>query len=314
MRAVQGLPPVFTVADLERRGVTREQAEYRVQRGVWHRLQRGVYCTAAAWARADSEGRHVLAASAVVLAARATTPIALSHTSAAVMHDLPVAPARLRVVTATTSRGSRRAPRSDRHLHVADLTGDVVRRRGVPVTSVARTVADCLRQLPVLEAVAVADAALHVGQATRNDVREVLARQAGWPFSAAARLVLPLVDARRESPLESRSAVVMARHGIPAPVPQCRILDLSGVVVARVDFGWPELGVVGEADGKTKYGVDAARVVAAEKDRHALLEALGLVVVRWDDRHLLGPEPLLVTRLNAAFARGDGARFLGRVA
>jgi hypothetical protein len=230
------------------------------------------------------------------------------------MHDLPVAPSRLRIVTATTSPGSRRAARPDRHLHVADLTGDVVQTRGVPVTSVARTVADCLRHLPALEAVALADAALHVGKATKSDVREVLARQAQWPFSAAARLALPLVDARRESPLESRSAVVMARHGIPTPVPQCRILDLSGVVVAPVGFAWPELGVVGEADGKTKYGANAARVVAAEKDRHALLEALGLVVVRWDDRHLVGPEPPLVARLNAAFARGDGARFIGGVA
>jgi hypothetical protein len=103
----------------------------------------------------------------------------------------------------------------------------------------------------------------------------------------------------------------MHQHGIPRPTPQLTILDCQRRFVARPDFVWLELGVVGEADGRVKYEVEAADVIQAEKDRHAQLEALGLVVVRWDERHLWGPEPVLVRRLCDAFERGDGRRFRG---
>ncbi len=145
-------------------------------------------------------------------------------------------------------------------------------------------------------------------------IRDVLSRQERWPFAAVAGLVLPLVDGRRESRLESRSAVVMDLHRIPRPVPQCWILDRRSRPVARVDFAWVELGVVGEADGRVKYRADAARVIEDEKDRQARLEALGLVVVRWDERHLYGAEPLMVRRLHEAFERADGRRFRGMAA
>ncbi len=315
VRSVPDLPAVFTLTDLRRRGVTKEQADYRVTRGVWRRLRRGVYCSSELWRRAGVEQRHVLAGTAMVLAAEGPAPLALSHTSAAVVHNLPVPARALRVVTLTTPPGTNRTTSPDRHLYIAGLPDqDVEGHRGVAVTSPARTVADCLRHLPARDGVAVADAALHQRRTTLDEVRAVLAAQAGWPFVGAAGLALPLVDGRRESALESRSAVVMAAHDIPAPIPQCRVLNQRGVVVARVDFGWPELGVVGEADGRVKYGRDAARVVEAEKDRQAQLEALGLVVVRWDERHLHGPEPVLIARLHDAFVRADGRRFVGRAA
>ena len=315
MRAVPDLPLVFTVHDLRRRGVTGKQAEYRVARGVWHRLRRGVFCTAEAWQRAGAEGRHVLTAAATVAGARAPQSLVLSHTTAAALHELPVPAGRLKVVTLTSPRGADRATGDDRRVYVAGLPqADVETRHGIPVTTVHRTVADCLRHLPVGDAVAVADAAVREGATTVEDLRTVLAAQTGWPFSAAAALRLELVDGRRESPLESRSAVVMAAHGIPRPRLQCRIVDSHGVVVARVDFAWLEVGVVGEADGQVKYRDGAPGVLRREKDRHAILESLGLVVVRWDERHLHGVEPVLVTRLRAGFARADPRRFLGRAA
>jgi hypothetical protein len=315
VRSVPDLPAVFTLADLRRRGVTKDQADYRVTRGVWHRLRQGVYCSTHLWRRADAEQRHVLTGTAMVLAAEGHGPLALSHTTAAVVHGLPVPVRALRTVTLTSGPGTKRTTSADRHVYFAGLPdADLVMHCGVPVTSPARTAADCLRHLPMRDAVAVADAALHGRATTFDQVRAVLAGQAGWPFAGVAALALRLVDGRRESALESRSAVVMATHGIPAPRPQCRVLDARGVLVARVDFGWPELGVVGEADGRTKYAGDAARVVEAEKERQAQLEALGLVVVRWGERHLHGPEPVLVVRLNDAFARADGRRFVGRAA
>ncbi len=51
---------------------------------------------------------------------------------------------------------------------------------GVPCTSVARTVADCLRHLPPPEAVALADAALRAGFVTVEQITAVL-MDCHWP-------------------------------------------------------------------------------------------------------------------------------------
>ena len=314
MRSVTDLPPVFTTEDLRLRGVTQEQAEYRVRRNVWRRLQKGVYCASVSWDRASKEGRHVLTGMAMCRAAEGEN-LVLSHATAAVVHDLPVSPTALRTVTATSLPGRRRATEEGRHVYYAALPeADRTVHRGAPVTAVARTVADCLRHLPRGDAVAVADAALHKGATSMEAIREVLRRQERWPFAGVAALALPLVDGRRESRLESRSAVVMDLHRLPRPVPQCTILDPRGRHVARVDFAWVELGVVGEADGRVKYATDAAHVIEEEKDRQARLEAVGLVVVRWDERHLYGTHPVMVRRLNEGFERADGRRFRGMAA
>jgi hypothetical protein len=164
-----------------------------------------------------------------------------------------------------------------------------VRRNGLHVTSPSRTVADCLRHQDAFDAVPIADAAVRLGLCTAEQVAAVLALQESWPYATAGRMSLGLVDGRRESPLESRSAVVMHRHDIPAPVPQVTILDDRGRFVARSDFTWLERGVVGEADGRGKYlDGDAVDTFDAEKDRQARLEALGLIVVRWNARQLVG--------------------------
>ncbi len=312
MRDILDLPLVFTVDELRRRGVTQEQAERRVEHGLWRRLQRGIYCTSASWKGSDAEGRHLLAAMAAARAAQGS-PVVLSHTSAAMAYGLPVPRAALKVVTVTTPPGSSRAADPHRRVYRATLTdADITYRHGVAMTTPARTVADCLRLCAITDAVAVADAAVRRGLTTDAEIRAVLRRQERWPFAGVAALRLPLVDGRRESPLESRSAVVMAVHGLPAPVPQCEVLCADGRFVARVDFTWVDLGVVGEADGRIKYEDDAARVIESEKDRQAQLEDLGLIVVRWGERHVHGPEPLFVVRLRAAFGRGDGRRFRGR--
>ena len=190
---------------------------------------------------------------------------------------------------------------------------DVVTIAGMPVTSIARTVADCLRHLPPADGVAIADAAVRKGLPPAR-LAAVLQQQERWPLAAAARASLELVDGRRETALESRSFVVMHACGLPLPLSQVEVVTPDGRLVARVDFVWPRQGVVGEADGMVKYaGPDAGRVVEAEKDRQALLEALGLVVVRWGTRHLAGDPPPMVQRLGAALDASPRSRFRGRM-
>jgi hypothetical protein len=63
--------------------------------------------------------------------------------------------------------------------HVEELNG-------LRVTSPARTVVDCLRELPLPDAVAIADAALRRGLIEVAELEAVRQEQRGWPFITAA--------------------------------------------------------------------------------------------------------------------------------
>jgi very-short-patch-repair endonuclease len=304
---------VFSTDDALRHGLTQRQLEWAARTGRLHRLRSGIYCPEETWAGADPRERAVLGARAVARARRTDTPYAFSHVSAAALLELPVPQALADPVWLTVPHGAARRGRALVQ-QVAQLSAeDVIDVDGLPCTAPARALADCLRHMPAEEAVALCDAALRRGDVSEAELAAVLAR-CRWPRAAAATALLPLLDGRRESGLESRSAVVMHRHGIPAPRSQVRILDQRGVVIARVDFAWLDEGVVGEADGLVKYGESTARSVAEEKQREARLQALGLIVVRWTARHLHGEPPLLVEQLCAALQHGDGSRFRGRFA
>jgi hypothetical protein len=315
MRPDPSLPDVFTAADAHRAGLTRAQVETRLATGRWHRIRRGVFCLTSRWAAADEAGQHRLRCTAVIRSSGAGG-VVLSHSSAALLHGVSV-PRHLLdqvVVTVPPEGASRPRRRAGLVTHVAGLPDiDCREVHGLPATALPRTVADCLRALPAEDSVPITDAALRQDLG-RAQVEEVLARQARWPLAAAAAASLALVDARRESGLESKSAVVMHRHGLPVGEPQVRILDERRRFVARVDFAWLGLGVVGEADGRLKDDKDVARTIEDEKDRQARLEALGLIVVRWGARHLPGDNPVLVQRLRAALEAGDPSRFRGKVA
>jgi hypothetical protein len=71
--------------------------------------------------------------------------------------------------------------------------------------------------------------------------------------------------------------------------------------VARVDFYWDELGVVGEADGRLKYS-DGSDLYA-EKRRQEAIEDLGLRCVRWGWSDLSSFD-LVAQKLRRAASRG----------
>jgi hypothetical protein len=312
------LPRVFTRSMAADAGLHRNQVTRRVANGRLLRLTRGAFCLPSSWERASPEQRHLLLARAVALTREETPPAAFSHVTAAVLHNLPAPASALGSVWMTAATGFSRSTRYGPLLRREVATLDhrqLTELHGLGVTTLARTVADCLRHLPPEDAVPIADAALHGSELTVDRLRAVVAEQANWPYAARAAAAMRLVDGRRETAIESRSAVVFDRFSLPAPVPQLRIVDAAGRFVARPDFAWLAHGVVGEADGAVKYvGDDVVGVIRAEKDRQAALEALGLLVVRWDWRHLFGSPPEAVLRVRRALEAGDPRRFRGAVA
>lgn len=291
---------VFTAAQARAAGWTPSAIRHAQACGRWQRMRPGIYALVepAAADRFDERRRaHLMAA---VAAAAGSNCAVLSHTSAALGHGLPVLELPARPCLTVPVRSTRRIARA--HVHEADLRPARCHRQdGVRMTDVARTIIDVGREQGLSAGLIVADAALHRGDTTQEDLRCALAECRGWPGLRAARQVLDLADGRSESPLESLSRLVL-RNRVPTPDLQSSIFDEHGRFVGRVDMLWPEVGVVGEADGMGKY--EQAYILRAEKRRQEELERTGLIVVRWTMGDLAEPD-VLVDRIVAAHQRAE---------
>jgi hypothetical protein len=276
---------VLTAAELRALGFPRSKLRRFIEDGVLVHKRAGVYTLGkyAAEHQGETACLHALDLAAVLV--RMEADCAGSHETAAIIHGLHLLhdPPQS-VITLTHPRGGRgtRASRYGVRLHVADLpAGDVVSRFGVPVTSVARTVADLARRGTFQEGVVVTDSALHARLATRADLNAVITSCAGWPGLSRARRAIAFGNERSESVLESLARVIMHDAGLPAPELQVELRDDYGALVARVDFLWPRYRTVGEADGAVKYekyGLTARQQL--ERDRK--IRAVGYDMVHFD--------------------------------
>lgn len=310
------LPPLYRRARLLADGYAPAELRRLLRAGALTPVRRGAYLNGGR--PPDAAVRHALTAQAAI--EHLGDGAVFSHVTAAVLHGLPVWSVPLDRVHATRPRscGGRRSRAV--LLHSAALApSDIDVVNGLPVTSLARTVVDLARTVSHEAAVAIADAALR-GDPDADPPRYPLepatlaAAAVGatrWPGAPAARRVIDFADGRSGSVGESRSRVALRRAGLPDPVLQWEVRDGDGRLIGYVDFGWPAHGVVGEFDGRTKYGrllrpgADPGDVVYAEKLREDRLRAEGLTVIRWNwstlsdfaptaqrlRTHLAAPEP-----------------------
>src|SRR5262245_26474997 len=304
------LAEVFTTADAVQSGYAAHEVRSRLRRGEWLALRRGVFCSA--WtlreANADPVARHRLQALAEHRAVR--RPAWVSHGSAAFLYGLPLPRPDSRRVFLTAETGVQSCTRHAEIQVCAVPSGDRADLDGLPITSVARTVVDLARHRPD-DAVPIGDCALYRGLTDHAELVAVLASCTSWRGIIAARTAVAQLDGRRESWLETKSAMMFAQHGIVQPEPQAWIADEAGPF-ARVDFLWHPPGVIGEADGAVKYGsTDGMRPLIEEKRRQERLEALGFVVVRWDTRDVVRRAQQTCDRILAALDRAWRARASG---
>ena len=286
------------------RGVSDSQLARSRSDGGLVRLRRGAYV------RPDGEllGHE----DAHRLLVRATMPLlgpgwTLSHGSAAVLRGVPVWPEALTHVHVTRPRAGGGRRRTTVHRHGCPLDPDeVVEVDGWPTTDLARTVVDLARSVPFEQGVAAADRALALG-ATVLELEAALTRAGRLRGAGAARRVVAFADGRSESVGESLSRVLLADLGLMPEDLQHRVMD-GPWLAGRVDFAWPSLRIIGEFDGRVKYGrlleadEDAGDAVFREKRREDRLRELGWQVVRWAWADLAHPE-VIAERLRRAFAR-----------
>jgi predicted transcriptional regulator of viral defense system len=233
--------------------------------------------------------------------------VVISHHAAAIIHGLPLLnadPAR----PCLTVRPGRRVAPCGAHLHRVRLMPAQLRQVGaLDVTSPARTCMDLARHSGLLAGLVPADHAIRVGEISRSELADVCASMRGGGGSAAARRLVELADGRHESPLETISGLHLS--ALPeTPRPQVTLLGASGEFLARADFLWERLGVVGEADGRGKYS-DSAELWR-EKRRADRLAEHGLVVARWSYHEATRPA-LLAATIQRAFDQAAKLRSAG---
>lgn len=249
--------------------------------GELDRVRRGVY---APHRDLDQRSRHLrLLASTLPLLGVGSV---VSHASAAVLHGLPVRPDLLDRIWVTRPGGGhgRRGPVVQLRRCTLEAV-DVTVLDGVPVTTLARTASDLARLLPYEWGVIGCDAALASG-CSLADLIDAALRVQGWPGGRRALSAAKFADGASGSPAESLSRVQLQRAGIPAPTTQFPVF-LDGRLVATTDFGWEDIGLVGECDGKVKYGERlrpgerAEDAVMREKRREDRIREAGYWIVRW---------------------------------
>lgn len=293
--------------DLYSLGLTPVEIRRRVRRDELHRIARGAYDTVDPRQLTVEEGHLRLVAA--MLPKLAGRPV-LSHATAGVLHGLWLPADSLRQVHVARA-GARDS--AGRRVHIHPLGEAGVREVLVPelgvaaVTELLPTALTLLRTLPMAEAVAVADSALRAGL-DRAEALASLDRVRGRRGTKRARLAIEFADAASESAGESQSRWVLHQYRVPAPVLQRDFHTATGQWIARCDFWWPKHRLIGEFDGKVKYGrllepgQSIIDVIQAERAREVALVNEGHRVTRWTWQSL-DPPSTLVTQVGRALRR-----------
>jgi hypothetical protein len=275
-----------------------------VRAGELARLRRGAYVDGAL--PADIADVHRLLVRATLAGLR--RPAVVSHQSAAVLLGLPLWDVALDRVHVTRRPPAWNDTSARLCCHVAGLRDDeVVEVDGLTVTSPIRTALDLARSLPREAAVVTLDASLRRGLLTADHLRARLFDIAGTRGSRSAARAVMFADGRSESVGESRSRVILDRWGLTPSTLQFQVALTSGRS-ARTDFAWEEHRVVGEFDGRIKYGrllrrgQDPGDAVFEEKQREDQIRDEGWGVVRWVWADLREPHRL-AARVRRALER-----------
>lgn len=278
--------------ELVRRAGSPARARRWVREGLWWRVFRHVYapCTV-------DDGRELRAA-----ALRLALPdgVALSHRAALWVLGLDVLGAGLDV---TAPRGRRVKARPGVVPHTAALPDhELCEVGGLLVVSAARAVVDVARAEPLVEAVAVGDAVLRAGAATAEQVAAAVEDAFGLRGVLRARAVLPHLEPRSETPMESRLRMRFVLGGIEGIEVQTDFYDDEGHL-ARSDLH--VRGVLVEYDGReARLDKD---VFVRERRRQNRIAAAGLELRRFTAAdYYVRPAAVVCAELAAAVAAAHG--------
>ena len=255
---------LITIGQLLDAGLSTSAVTKRAARGHLHRVHRGVY--ALGHAALSQEGRWL----AAVLAAGEAS--ALSHLAAATLLQAwrRHRPSLIDVVSPYRRRLSGVRVHQCRRLDPRDVTVF----RGIPVTTMARTLVDLTDDLTAEQLANVIHeaafrnrfdlAATHAAMERANGRRRLKVLERALTLHAGG-------SAGTRSDAEDTFLSVIRASGVPEPLVNTKVEDLE------VDFHWPALKLVVEIDGP---GHDRPRTSLDDKNRDQRLNDAGWRVVR----------------------------------
>jgi very-short-patch-repair endonuclease len=273
---------IVDVEGLRSLGASRTQIGRRLDAMRFVRLHRGVY--AVGHRRLTKEGWWLAAVRAIGPGA------VLSHVHAAAMFDLRPAPGGRINVTVVSSG---RRPRKGIRVHsVRELpAGHVTVRNGIPVTTVARTLADLagtVEQPQLARAVEAADALQLL------DVPSVHAVSAGRPGANRLRRLLEEDPPHTRSDFEAAFNELCDRYGLPRPAMNTQFHGYE------VDCVWLDHNLVVELDSYRFHRSRAA--FERDRERDAELHALGVATLRFTYRQVTTRHRWVATKLRPSLA------------
>jgi hypothetical protein len=274
------------------RGATDRDIYSGLRRGLLRRVRHGAYTTVERWDSADEYARARLRCIATSKAMG--DRVVLTHTSSLVMQGVPVWGADLTKVHVTRLDGATGRINAGVVHHEGLITEDDLLSTAdrVVVSRASRAVVEHASIASIESGLVSADAALHANLFAHEELADEFRRMEHWPGTQRVHIVVRMADGLAESPGESRCRFLCWRHGLPAPALQFEVYDEVGRLIGRSDFAWPEHRLLGEFDGRSKYGrflrpgQQAADAVFAEKRREdRLREVTGWSMVRlvWSD-------------------------------
>jgi very-short-patch-repair endonuclease len=261
---------VVSMTQLRALGFERGAVDWRARRGRLHRVHRGVY--AVGHLRLGVRGQLW----AAVLACGGVDAAALSHRTAAAVWDLSPLPSGKLDVTSLRRSTSTRTLRVHRGDTLNPLN-DVVRQPdGLPVTTVARTLADLAQVLTPHQL----ERACHRAEVLRKldapAVEQLLARLPGRRSRSLRRALASLAAADPDitrSELEERFLALVADAELPRP-------RVNATVAGHeVDCLWRASRLIAETDGAAAHLTPTA--FDEDRRRDAELQIAGFRVVRF---------------------------------
>lgn len=183
------------------------------------------------------------------------------------------------------------------------LPGEMVTISGLLATSPARTAFDLGRRLGLKPGVQRLDALMNATDLEVNEIEAVIAGHPGARGLRNLRRMLDLVDGGAESPYESLTRILLVQKGFPRPQTQVPVRDASGVMIARIDMGWPEYCVGVDFEGAHHW--TEARQRNWDVERYNRIAELGWIDVRLTSGILHNAPSRFLDRVGAALiARG----------
>jgi Transcriptional regulator, AbiEi antitoxin len=281
----------FTRRHAAQAGYADREVARMVRAKVWRRIRRGVYVFADTWAGLDEVARHRIRSSAVLLSLG--DAVALSHASGVIRHGIDVWGLDLmRVHVTRLDGGAGRFEGDVVHHEGFWVDNDVIEVDGQRVLRAERCVLEAGSRTSNEKALCLMEAGLRAKSFDRARLDAAYDLMRHWPFARHLAIPLGIVSEHSGSIGESRGNWFFHHAGLPRPEPQFEVRRPDGSIAGITDWWWAEQRVMGEFDGRVKYGrllkpdQDPGDAVFAEKRREdELRELTGATMVRliWID-------------------------------